>query len=124
MTGEILESVEVVEVEVDVEDDGDGDGDGAKGGSDDEEVVVVADVVSADNHRRQREMHTRLICGGRFHRNRGRKIGGCKSSDRIRVGRRRFLARIKGVHRIGAIPVPIPFPIPGSIAIANALPQM
>ena len=71
MTEEVLEVVEVVEVEVDVEDEDDEDD--AKERTDDEEVV--AEVVSADNHTRQREMHTRLSCGG-FHRNRGRKIGG------------------------------------------------
>jgi len=69
MIDEVLEVVEVVEVDVDVEIDDDED-DATEA---DEEVV--ADVVSADNHRRQRDMHTRLSCGG-FHGDWGRKIGG------------------------------------------------
>lgn len=73
--------VEMVEVEVD-----DNEDDATERTGDE----VVADVVSADNHTRKREMHTRLGCGG-FHRNWGRKIGGCKSSSRIRVGIRRLL---------------------------------
>jgi hypothetical protein len=74
--------VEVVEVDVDVdvededEDEGEGDEDDVEEVSDDEEVVV-ADMVSADNRRRQREIHTRLIRGGRgLYRNRGGEIGG------------------------------------------------
>jgi len=69
MTDEVLEVVEVVEVDVDVEVDDDED-DATE--TDDE---VVADVVSADNQTRQREMHTGLSCGG-FHGDWGRKIGG------------------------------------------------
>lgn len=119
MTEEVLEVVEVVEVDVDVEVDDDEDEDDATERTDDE---VVADVVSANNHTKQREMHTRLSCGG-FHRNWGRKIGGYKSSGRIRVGRRLLFIRIKSVQRIDAIPVPIAIAIAITIAVI-ILPQV